>query len=209
MEQMDDPVNPPPKLPCQRTRSVGMDSPTKLLLGFAGLFGLLMVFLMVSRLCGLLIPYRIPSDAMGPTMVAGDGVIMEGFSLHWRPPERADMVVFQTAGIERSKPTTVFVMRVVGEPGEHLQLVDGEIFINGVVTDIKNSKGSIKYFAPPISSKHKMTTDVEIAPGEYFVLGDNSLNSYDSRFWGAVPEENIRGRIWVRYWPPSRMGRVE
>ncbi len=100
-------------------------------------------------------------------------------------------------------------MRVTGLPGEHIRFANSELLINGKPVVIKNEEGPISY--PPLdeASARWATVDVHIPEGHYFVVGDNSGNSFDSRFWGTVASDKVLGRLCFRYWPPSRAGGVE
>jgi signal peptidase I len=74
---------------------------------------------------------------------------------------------------------------------------------------MSNSVGEIVYYLPPNVGNFSPQTDVRVPNGCYFVLGDNSTNSFDSRFWGSVPRANIIGRVSFCYWPLQRVGGVE
>ena len=85
--------------------------------------------------------------------------------------------------------------RVIGVPGDTVEIRDGLVYINGVPLD-----------EPYMSTCSSQWCDVTVGPREYFVLGDNRPQSDDSRNWGMVPEENIIGRAWLSYWPPGKFG---
>ena len=98
---------------------------------------------------------------------------------------------------------------VAGEPGDHLRISEGKLFINDKYAALSNSTGEITYNLPPGLAALSPKTDLAVPSDSYFLLGDNSTNSSDSRFWGSVPRENIIGRICVCYWPPKRIGGVK
>jgi signal peptidase I len=112
----------------------------------------------------------------------------------FRAPRRGDVVVFRFPNqLERD-----FIKRIIGEPGDEVQVKDGLVFVNGGALDEKYILERPNYnFGPEI-----------VPDNQYFVLGDNRNNSYDSRSWGFVPEEDIVGRAWVSYWPFSNFGLV-
>jgi signal peptidase I len=95
---------------------------------------------------------------------------------------------------------------VAGEPGDRVRISDGKLFVNESHVPLRNESGEIAYVE--IRGARMPYTDVIVPEGCYFVLGDNSANSYDSRFWGYVPAKSIQGRIIFRYWPVNRVGGV-
>ena len=111
------------------------------------------------------------------------------YAIH--PPERGEVVVFQFPDPVKDNPKKDFVKRVIGLPGETVEVKDGVPYVNGVVLD-----------EPYLLHKDMSNRDeVGLGDGEYYVMGDNRNHSNDSRAWGAVPAENIRGKVWMVYWP--------
>lgn len=110
-------------------------------------------------------------------------------------PRRGDVVVFRYP----ADPSRDFIKRVIGVPGDTVEIVHGVLTVNGQV--VKES-----YVAP---GSFDMTTERKVVPdGQYFVLGDNRNNSSDSRAWGFVPAENIIGQAMFSYWPLDNLGGV-
>lgn len=192
---------PPPRAPTSRR--------TKLIIGLALTPAFIIGTLILLRIVGLTRPFSVPTGAMTPAVSAGDHVMMEGMTFLARRPRRGDIVVFKTDGIESLPPATYYVKRVAGEPGDHLRLSAGKLFVNDKQVSLSNAVGEIAYDLPPHSEIVPPHTDVTVPEGCYFVLGDNSTNSLDSRFWGSVPRGNIIGRVWFCYWPPERVGGVK
>ncbi|MGD0765110.1 MAG: signal peptidase I [Dehalococcoidia bacterium] len=112
----------------------------------------------------------------------------------FRAPRRGDVIVFRFPG----GPSRDFIKRIIGEPGDIVQVRDGLVFINGKALDENYTSNRPQYDYGP----------QEVPPGQYFVLGDNRNNSFDSHSWGMVPQENIIGRAWLSYWPFSEFGLV-
>ena len=116
----------------------------------------------------------------------------EGSSRHAiHAPKRGEVIVFEFPDSNPNNPKKDFVKRVVGLPGETMRMFDGKVFVNEEVLN-----------EPYLSHKdHSNVSKVTLGEGEYYVLGDNRTHSNDSRSWGAVPEANIRGKVWMVYWP--------
>lgn len=148
----------------------------------------------------------IPSESMLPTLEVNDRLIVEKVSYRFHSPERGDIVVFippDAAGREcmgvqdpNFKIKDAFIKRVVGLPGEKVEVREGTVFIND----------------QPLAENYTATQSGRPLPAtvvptdSFLVLGDNRNNSCDSRFWGAVPRQNIIGRSAFRFWPPNRIG---
>lgn len=135
----------------------------------------------------------------------GDQVIVDKMSYHFCPPRRGEVFVFTTKGINRiSLPdprmgSIHYIKRLAGVPGDDLKVREPKLFINGEQAKefgfqrvMGGGRGYRGY-----SGHHEF----DVPPHKYVALGDNSFNSYDSRGWGYVPEENLVGRAFVVYWP--------
>jgi signal peptidase I len=121
-----------------------------------------------------------------------NGFIVNSFGLGG--PNRGDVVVFEPP----NRPGEDYVKRVIGLPGETVEIKRGQVFINNKPLD--------EPFLPRTGT-YSMSPRV-VPEGEVFVLGDNRNNSNDSHNWGTLPIENIVGRAWVSYWPPEQWGRI-
>ncbi|MCB1228638.1 MAG: signal peptidase I [Verrucomicrobiae bacterium] len=140
----------------------------------------------------------------------GDQVIVDKFSYHWIPPKRGEVFVFTTndipyiqAGLDPPEMGSQhYIKRLAGKPGDHLEVKDGKLFIDGEVAKEKGfqkvMEGKDGYRGYSNSGSHR---DVTLNQDQYFALGDNSYNSSDSRTWGTVPRKNIVGRALVVYLP--------
>lgn len=150
-----------------------------------------------------------PSRGMEPTLrgqASGtpDHVLVDHFSYRFSPPRRGDLVVFHTAGIEKIGADSLFVQRLVGLPGEKIEIRDGQLFADGRPLNQDDGIPDVHYTAGPTVSDTSRGGVYEVPEGSYFMLGDNALNSLDSRFWGYLPKENVYGRIARIYYPFSR-----
>lgn len=175
-----------------------------------GLGAAVAITLVLSRLLGLLIPFRVPQHSMAPALTSGDHAFMEGFTYLAHKPQRGDVVVFKANNLPYLQNGVTYVKRVVGLPGERIRIAEGKLYVNGQVTELKNKAGVIAYTNLPGSRYLGAGDATVVVPEEqYFVLGDNSANSLDSRFWGCLPAQAIRGRMWLCYWPLQNVGGVQ
>ena len=147
------------------------------------------IFVLVNTLTGR---YEVQSISMEPTLHEGQYLIVSKLSYWIRPPQRGDVVVLDPPD---QRSTIPYIKRVIGLPGEHVQVRDGRVWINGVALN-----------EPYVSGPALYQEDVVLAEDQYLVLGDNRNNSSDSHVWGALPEENILGKAVFRYWPPEKWG---
>ncbi len=139
----------------------------------------------------------IPSESMLPTLQVNDRLIIDKVTYDFRIPERGEIVVFQpTLALREQGFKDAFIKRIVGLPGEQVQVKKGTVFVNG--QPLQES-----YLAAPPDYEYG---PVMVPPDSYLVLGDNRNHSFDSHFWGFVPRQNIIGRAAVRFWPPHRIG---
>jgi signal peptidase I len=118
------------------------------------------------------------------------------FVYRFRPIERGDVVVFWYP----KDPSVSFIKRVVGRPGDQVEIRRGAVFVNGqrVREDyVRMQFKDDESYAP-----------VQVPPGYYYVLGDHRNSSNDSRSWGEVPEKYIYGKALLRFWPLSKMGLI-
>lgn len=142
----------------------------------------------------------IPSSSMEPTLEINDRLIIEKLSYHFREPIRGDVVVFNpTEALQAQDFHDAFIKRIIGLPGETVQVKEGKVYVNGQEITEKYIAEDPNYDYGP----------VVVPEGEYLVLGDNRNNSYDSHYWGFVPEDKIIGKAFVRFWPFNRLGSLD
>lgn len=137
-------------------------------------------------------PFYIPSGSMEPTLQIQDHIIVNKFIYRFREPERGDIVVFKYP----LNPKKDFVKRLVGKPGERVELRSSKVYVNG--------REAPEKFLPP-GLKFQDFGPVLVPENTYLMLGDNRNNSDDSRVWGPLPKENIIGKAMLVYWPLDRI----
>jgi signal peptidase I len=148
----------------------------------------------------------IPSGSMLPTLQINDRLIVDKISYRFTDPVRGDIVVFNpTAQLEREKYKDAFIKRVIGVPGERIDVKGGKVYINGKLLSENYLDEAPNYKW----SSTSLTPDGKVPEGHYLVLGDNRNNSYDSHYWGFVPKDKIVGRAIVRFWPINRAGGID
>lgn len=154
--------------------------------------------------------FKIPTGSMRPTLIEGDLILVNKFIYGakipftdkrlpaFTKPKRGDVIVFIYPE-DRKKD---FIKRLVGLPGETVEIKNGTIHING--NPVLDSLFYQRYYY----NRGDFAAEgqrIVVPPGNYFVLGDNSASSKDSRYWGFVPDKNILGRAMVIYFPLNRI----
>jgi len=154
-------------------------------------------------------------------LMAGDHVIVEKVSYWFRAPRRGEILVFRTDGIANLDAGEIWMKRVVGLPGERVRIDPPDLLIDGrkvteppIFAGIASQADGYAGFQLPEASRRDtlletVESEVLLGADEYFVLGDNATNTYDSRFWGPVPRKNIIGRVTRIYWPLDRVNALE
>lgn len=146
----------------------------------------------------------VEGESMEPTLSDGDSVIIQKLSYYIGEPQRFDVIVFPVADGEEGKSTenSFYVKRVIGLPGETVQIQEGAVYINDkkLTTD--------KYCLSKILDGGNASSPLTLKEDEYFVLGDNRNMSTDSRssFVGLVKKSDISGKVFLRIWPFSHFG---
>lgn len=114
----------------------------------------------------------------------------------FRPPQHGDVVVFENP-LDPTEPD--FVKRIIAEPGDSIEILAGQVILNDKI--LQES-----YIERPSFGSYPRTV---MKDNQYFVMGDNRLQSEDSRFFGGISEDTINGKIWLRYWPLKRFSLLQ
>ncbi len=142
----------------------------------------------------------IPSGSMLPTLEINDRLIIDKLSYRFKDPQRGDIVVFTpTPALQQENFKDAFIKRVIGLPGDTIEVKEGKVYVNGEMLTEEYIKEQPKYDYGP----------VVVPENQYLVLGDNRNNSYDSHYWGFVPRENIIGQAVIRFFPFNRIGGID
>jgi signal peptidase I len=171
-------------------------------------------------------PYRIPSGSMLPTVHIDQRVLVDRIGMDFSQPNLGDIVVFHPpknynlgcadpnqgenqAGVDaqaacevpwKQPSSETFIKRVVGLPGDRLQIINGHVIRNGK----RESDPYIVQCDGAAACTFPQT--ITVPKGDYYMMGDNRPDSEDSRFWGPVPRAWIIGKAFLTYWPPDRVG---
>ena len=152
--------------------------------------------------------FKIPSGSMEPTLLIGDHILVNKFIYGIKlpvlrhtlvpigKPKRNDVIVF-IYPVDTSKD---FIKRVIGLPGDKVEISGQRVSINGKPFDDKYGFHAAPEKMTTTGGKESKFGPVIVPDGHYFVMGDNREHSYDSRFWGFVPSQSIKGKAFIIYW---------
>ena len=139
-------------------------------------------------------------SSMNDTLQDGDNLLVDKISYRFKDPERFDIIVFPYQHEEE----TFYIKRIIGLPGETVQVIGGEVYIDG--ERLEESYGKEMMYSAGVAE-----TPIELGKDEYFVLGDNRNNSRDSRdpSVGNIKEDQIVGKAFIRIWPFEKFGMLK
>jgi signal peptidase I len=152
--------------------------------------------------------FKIPSGSMEDTLAIGDHLLVNKFIygtkvplsnkriLKLRDPQRGDVIVFEYP----EDPSKDFIKRVIGTPGDVVEERDKKLFVNGKPYDNPHEVHKEKEIIPKEMNPRDTFGPVKVPENSYFVMGDNRDRSYDSRFWGFVSRDKIKGLAFIKYW---------
>ena len=147
-------------------------------------------------------PFIVSGASMAPNFATGDYLIVDEISYRFSNPQRGDVVVFN-AGFIPGYAGQRFIKRVIGLPGETVDVTNGKVEI---IKDGKTTVLDEKYL--PADLKTYGDTNITLKADQYFVLGDNRGYSYDSRVWGVVPRSDIIGKAFLRIFPITTLSEI-
>ena len=140
--------------------------------------------------------YTVVMSSMEPNFQQGECIMVNKVSYHSSGPQRGQVIIFNPP-FESEYP---FIKRVIGLPDETVEIKDGKVFINGTALEEDEYIKERPNYTMPAT---------EVSENEYFVLGDNRNNSNDSHTGWTVSRDNIIGKAWFIYWPPSSWGVIK
>jgi len=142
-------------------------------------------------------PFIVKGQSMEPNFENSNYLIVDELSFRFRDPQRGEVVVFRYP----KNISQRFIKRIIGLPGDKIEVKAGSIMVNDQVLD------ESKYLPSGVQTPGNIQTSLN--ENEYFVLGDNRISSFDSRQWGLLPRKNIIGRVLIRAWPITDLTKIE
>ena len=142
-------------------------------------------------------PVKVEGTSMMPNLSDQERIFINKFVYHWEAVERGDVVVFKYP----RDPSKSYIKRVVGLPGDKVQIDDGRVFVNGVLLD--------ETYVPVQYTDERSYEEITVPAHSYFVLGDHRNLSNDSRDFGPVHEGYIYGKAVFAYWPVEKVGKLK
>lgn len=145
--------------------------------------------------------FQIPSGSMIPTLQIGDRLLVDKIVCKFTGFHRKDIVVFIPPPEARTPETgdSDYIKRIIGVPGDKIQVSNGIVYLNDKPQDEPYIAEKPNYNFGPVT----------VPEGELFVMGDNRNNSFDSHAWGFLPQKNVEGRAFARFWPLNRIGKID
>lgn len=169
------------------------------------LFGWIVYILIIVGLTYLIITFvgqrtRVSGSSMETTLSDGDNLIVDKISYRFGEPKRYEIIVFPY----QYEENTYYIKRIIGLPGEMVQVMDGDVYINGQKLDEN-------YGNEAMQDSGIAAEPITLGEDEYFVLGDNRNHSADSRddSVGVLHRKDLLGRAWIRIWPFNKFGVIK
>ncbi|NTV30199.1 MAG: signal peptidase I [Candidatus Omnitrophica bacterium] len=150
----------------------------------------------------IVVPFRVPGDSMADTLKSGDRVFVNKRIYKAKEPGRGDVIAFRSP----REPRKIVIKRVVATGGDSLEIKDGKLYVNGQAFEQEPMK-SIHYSNAGVLGGAGQK--ISVPANSYYVLGDNSKSSLDSRYYGPVPRANVIGKAYKIYEPIERAGEIK
>ncbi|OHA63004.1 MAG: signal peptidase I [Candidatus Wildermuthbacteria bacterium RIFCSPHIGHO2_12_FULL_45_9] len=144
-------------------------------------------------------PFLVRGSSMEPNFHNLDYLVVDEISYRFHEPKRGDVIVFKYP----NEPSQKYIKRIIGLPGETVQIGDGKIFISKEGKTMNPEESYLEMRQTSGSVKETL------GENEYFVMGDNRAHSADSRQWGDLPKENIIGKVFLRVFPLGDFGAIK
>ncbi len=142
--------------------------------------------------------FKIPTGSMRETLLEGDRIIVNKLLYRFREPTVGDVIVFKYP----EDPKRDFIKRLIGRPGDKVEIREGKVYVNGNALESPEIFRRNYYYN--FGTYGAAGQDIEVPTDMYYVLGDNSMSSRDSRYWGFVPRRYVIGKAVLIFWPPYR-----
>ena len=162
----------------------------------------LVIFLIIQTFVAQ--PYQVQQMSMENTLQPGEYVLVDKLSPRLDDYSRGDVVVFSPPAGYDQGGNTPFIKRVIGVPGDTIEVRDGQVLVNGTVLDEPYTYPGSPPNQPTIAPPDR--AEWTVGPDELFVLGDHREQSSDSRVFGPIKRDSVIGRAWLRYWPLNVFG---
>ena len=150
-------------------------------------------------------PFKVEGGSMENTLLPDQYVLIDKLTPRWAPYVRGDIVVLDPPAEASQRNGTPFIKRVIGLPGDHVELKDGGVYVNGKALDEPYlfAEDGVAQTTDPMQDG---ISEWFVPPGDLLVMGDHRQDSSDSRTFGPIEITHVIGRAWLRYWPLDTFG---
>ncbi|MFH2139040.1 MAG: signal peptidase I [Candidatus Omnitrophota bacterium] len=146
--------------------------------------------------------FKIPTGSMIPTLIEGDRILVNKFIFKFRKVQDGEVIVFKYP----ENPKIAFIKRLIAQGQEKVELKGGRVYINDEKIQEPRINSRFYYNRGDYGQVDQV---IDVPENNFYVLGDNSANSRDSRYWGFVPKKNLIGKAILIYWPLHRIRLIE
>ncbi len=147
-------------------------------------------------------PFEVPTGSMETTIMSGDKLLADKISLNWDPVGYGDIVVFA----DKTTPGRILVKRVIATGGQQVTIRDGLVYVDGVPLYEPYTNGAETEKLEQHFENMAIEYPYTVPEGQLWVMGDNRLNSADSRYFGTITEDSVYGRAFMVFWPLEDVG---